>query len=225
MGRAADATRHARHASGRCNLCLEMTEADMSELPPEIDTSRPHPARMYDYYLGGKNHFAADREVAEKVAGQRALGTHRGAREPGVPRPRGPVPGGGGGHQAVPRHRHRAADHEQRARGRAGGRARPPASSTSTTTRWCSRTRGRCSPPRRRAAPPTSTPTCATRRDPVHAGRPGGARLQPAGRAHARAASCTSSRTRTSPSEIIATLLDALPPGSYLVASHLNRGT
>ena len=32
---------------------------------PEIDTSRPHPARMYDYYLGGKNHFAADRAVAD----------------------------------------------------------------------------------------------------------------------------------------------------------------
>jgi S-adenosyl methyltransferase len=38
----------------------------MPELPPEIDTSRPHPARMYDYYLGGKNHFAADRETAQK---------------------------------------------------------------------------------------------------------------------------------------------------------------
>jgi S-adenosyl methyltransferase len=38
----------------------------MSELPPEIDTSRPHPARIYDYYLGGNDHFAADREVAEK---------------------------------------------------------------------------------------------------------------------------------------------------------------
>jgi hypothetical protein len=33
---------------------------------PEIDTSKPHPARMYDYYLGGKNHFAADRETAEQ---------------------------------------------------------------------------------------------------------------------------------------------------------------
>jgi hypothetical protein len=32
---------------------------------PQIDTSKPHPARMYDYYLGGKNHFAADRETAE----------------------------------------------------------------------------------------------------------------------------------------------------------------
>jgi S-adenosyl methyltransferase len=36
-------------------------------LPPEIDTSRPHAARMYDYFLGGKNHFAADRETADKV--------------------------------------------------------------------------------------------------------------------------------------------------------------
>jgi S-adenosyl methyltransferase len=33
---------------------------------PRIDTSKPHPARMYDYYLGGKNNFAADRETAEK---------------------------------------------------------------------------------------------------------------------------------------------------------------
>ena len=38
----------------------------MSGLPPEIDTSRPHTARIYDYFLGGQNHFAADREVAEK---------------------------------------------------------------------------------------------------------------------------------------------------------------
>jgi S-adenosyl methyltransferase len=30
-----------------------------------IDTSRPHPSRMYDYYIGGKNHFAADRAVAD----------------------------------------------------------------------------------------------------------------------------------------------------------------
>ena len=33
----------------------------------EIDTSRPHPARIYDYVLGGKNHFAADREMADRV--------------------------------------------------------------------------------------------------------------------------------------------------------------
>jgi S-adenosyl methyltransferase len=28
---------------------------------PEIDTTRAHPARMYDYLLGGKDHFKADR--------------------------------------------------------------------------------------------------------------------------------------------------------------------
>jgi hypothetical protein len=39
----------------------------MSELPSEIDTSRPHSARMYDYFIGGKNHFAADRETAKEV--------------------------------------------------------------------------------------------------------------------------------------------------------------
>jgi S-adenosyl methyltransferase len=27
----------------------------MSELPPEIDTSRPHTARIYDYFLGGES--------------------------------------------------------------------------------------------------------------------------------------------------------------------------
>ncbi|WP_211231119.1 SAM-dependent methyltransferase, partial [Streptomyces sulphureus] len=32
-----------------------------------IDTSRPHPARMYDYYLGGKDWFEADRQTAEQV--------------------------------------------------------------------------------------------------------------------------------------------------------------
>jgi SAM-dependent methyltransferase len=39
----------------------------MPEMPPEIDISRPHPARIYDYGIGGKNHFAADREVADRV--------------------------------------------------------------------------------------------------------------------------------------------------------------
>ena len=38
-----------------------------SGLPTEVDTTRPHTARMYDYFLGGKNHFAADRELADKV--------------------------------------------------------------------------------------------------------------------------------------------------------------
>jgi hypothetical protein len=33
----------------------------------EIDTSRAHPARMYDYYLGGKDNYLVDREAAARV--------------------------------------------------------------------------------------------------------------------------------------------------------------
>src|SRR6266571_1729478 len=32
---------------------------------PQLDTSKAHPARIYDYWLGGKDNFAADREAAE----------------------------------------------------------------------------------------------------------------------------------------------------------------
>ena len=32
---------------------------------PGFDPSVPNPARMYDYYLGGKDNFLADREAAE----------------------------------------------------------------------------------------------------------------------------------------------------------------
>ncbi|WP_255949888.1 SAM-dependent methyltransferase [Streptomyces odontomachi] len=38
--------------------------------PRDLDTSRPHSARMYDYYLGGKDHFEVDREAAERVAAE-----------------------------------------------------------------------------------------------------------------------------------------------------------
>lgn len=31
-----------------------------------IDTSKPHPARMYDYFLGGKDHYEVDQEAAER---------------------------------------------------------------------------------------------------------------------------------------------------------------
>ena len=32
-----------------------------------LDTSVAHPARVYDYWLGGKDNFAAGREAAERV--------------------------------------------------------------------------------------------------------------------------------------------------------------
>lgn len=36
-------------------------------MQPVIDQTKSHSARVYDYYLGGKDHFAADRETAEKA--------------------------------------------------------------------------------------------------------------------------------------------------------------
>lgn len=35
--------------------------------PQDIDISVAHQARVYDYLLGGKDHFAADREVGERI--------------------------------------------------------------------------------------------------------------------------------------------------------------
>jgi hypothetical protein len=40
----------------------------MSFSPARIDTTRPHPARRYDYWLGGKDNFQADRDAAEAIA-------------------------------------------------------------------------------------------------------------------------------------------------------------
>jgi S-adenosyl methyltransferase len=34
---------------------------------PKIDTTTPHSARMYNYWLGGKDNFAVDREAAEQA--------------------------------------------------------------------------------------------------------------------------------------------------------------
>ncbi|MHA6760188.1 SAM-dependent methyltransferase [Streptacidiphilus sp. PAMC 29251] len=43
--------------------------ASDGSLPPSVDlrTDIPHPARMYDYYLGGKDNFPADRAAAAAV--------------------------------------------------------------------------------------------------------------------------------------------------------------
>ena len=35
--------------------------------PAPFDTSVAHSARVYDYWLGGKDNFAADREAAEQA--------------------------------------------------------------------------------------------------------------------------------------------------------------
>ncbi|MFE3164974.1 SAM-dependent methyltransferase [Streptomyces sp. NPDC059224] len=36
--------------------------------PVEIDTSKPHPARIYDYLLGGKDNYEVDRKAGDQLA-------------------------------------------------------------------------------------------------------------------------------------------------------------
>ena len=39
----------------------------MPRHPEGVDTSIPNVARMYDYYLGGKDNFEADRVAADEI--------------------------------------------------------------------------------------------------------------------------------------------------------------
>ncbi|MEV8567614.1 SAM-dependent methyltransferase [Streptomyces sp. NPDC051322] len=43
-----------------------MTSPSSGAHPFAIDTSKPHPARMYDYFLGGKDNYPVDQEAAEQ---------------------------------------------------------------------------------------------------------------------------------------------------------------
>jgi hypothetical protein len=43
-----------------------MTDDTVPALPT-IDVTKPSVARMYDYYLGGKDNYASDRDLAEKI--------------------------------------------------------------------------------------------------------------------------------------------------------------
>src|SRR5262249_12469189 len=40
------------------------------QMPPEIDTTAPQSARVYDYWLGGKDNFPADRALGDAIAAQ-----------------------------------------------------------------------------------------------------------------------------------------------------------
>jgi hypothetical protein len=55
------------------------TEDANDWIPPDVDTTRPSPARMYDYALGGKDNFAVDRAAVEEI-GQRCPDYQRAAR-------------------------------------------------------------------------------------------------------------------------------------------------
>ncbi|MEV7781675.1 SAM-dependent methyltransferase [Kitasatospora sp. NPDC088351] len=52
-------------AATRAGTDWHWAKRDDWEPPTELDTGVPHTARMYDYYLGGKDNFEADRKAAE----------------------------------------------------------------------------------------------------------------------------------------------------------------
>ena len=99
-------------------------EANSGGEAPSFDTSVAHSARVYDYWLGGKDNFAADRVAGEQVIEVRpAIRTGR-EGEPRLPRPSRALPGQRSWQSAVPRHRHRPSVGNQHARGRPVRRAR-----------------------------------------------------------------------------------------------------
>ena len=112
--------------------------------PLPFDTSVAHQARVYDYLLGGKDNYAADRAAVEawlKVDPGMAFAARANRAFLGrVVR----YLAARGGDPAVPRHRHRHPHRGQHPPGRPGHRARSPGSSTSTTTRSSSPTPARC---------------------------------------------------------------------------------
>jgi hypothetical protein len=55
-------TSQASHMNGR-----EAEHSQVPALPLNADVRTPSPARMYDYYLGGKDNYAVDREAAERA--------------------------------------------------------------------------------------------------------------------------------------------------------------
>ncbi len=42
-------------------------EAEAAAASPYIDTSKPHPARMYDWWLGGKDNYPVDEEMGRRL--------------------------------------------------------------------------------------------------------------------------------------------------------------
>ncbi|MEV8503328.1 SAM-dependent methyltransferase [Actinoplanes sp. NPDC051475] len=47
---------------------MSAQELPPERMPPAIDTTVAHPARRYDYWLGGKDNFGADRESGDAIA-------------------------------------------------------------------------------------------------------------------------------------------------------------
>ena len=58
---------YAQPAGGPSSAVPADTRLTGPAAPSDLRTDRAHTARMYDYYLGGKDNFPADRETAEQV--------------------------------------------------------------------------------------------------------------------------------------------------------------
>jgi hypothetical protein len=54
--------------NGSPDETIPAVAGDPDWLPPEINVTVAHPARVYDYLLGGKDNFAADRTLGDAVA-------------------------------------------------------------------------------------------------------------------------------------------------------------
>ena len=74
----------------------------------KIDTSVPHSARIWNYWLGGKDNYEVDREAGDEFREVFPGHRRRRPRARRIPGPRRPASGRRGGHPAVPGHRHRA---------------------------------------------------------------------------------------------------------------------
>ena len=61
--------------------------------PPEIDASVPNSARIWNYWLGGKDNYPVDREAGDDYRAIYPRDRRRRPRLPAVPDPRRPLPG------------------------------------------------------------------------------------------------------------------------------------
>ena len=57
-----------------------------------IDTTVPHSARIWNYWLGGKDNYAVDREAGDQYVKDLPRHRRHRPRGPGVPRPGRAVP-------------------------------------------------------------------------------------------------------------------------------------
>ena len=194
-----------------------MTGMDEASESTEFDASTPSPARIYDYWLGGSNNFAVDRDVAERAAAEMptlraAIWANRAflrravrylVEEEGVDQfldLGSGVPTVGNVHEI------------------AQAVTRTPRSSTWTSTRSRSRTAADCSrqrPGHRSPGRPARPGRPACPRGPH---RPD--RLLPPGRASLLIAVLHFMPDTDRPGEIVRTYRERMSPGSFLAISH-----